>query len=390
MTESIEHIQTAARFQKKIFNSVPLPVIPLFENAKALSTADQIVSAMVKNPEIAKSAKHQWDSMIELMVGYSDSAKEAGVLASRLAISKALLVLEKICEGAGLIPVFFHGSGGSVDRGGGSIEDQTAWWPKSALRVYKVTVQGEMVERSMASPAIASRQLESIIESVAKGFHKASALTENSAVEEFAKSVSAEYRQAITSPEFLKWVEAATPYSYLNVLKIGSRPSKRSTQLTIKALRAIPWVLCWTQTRVLFPTWWGVGTVWKNSSEAERVKLILAFKQNPIFTSYIKALGFTLAKVEMSVWKMYLQKSGLESVFSFFSSEYELTRKAYFEICAQTELMWFRPWLGESSMLRSSMIHPLNLLQILATSNKDPHLLRVTVTGISSGMLTTG
>ena len=112
-------------------------------------------------------------------------------------------------------------------------------------------------------------------------------------------------------------------------------------------------------------------------------------------TSSIKALGFTLAKIELNVWKMYLSQSTLtkteiENAAQEFQNELVLTKKCYSEICGQTELLWFRPWLGESIILRSPMIHPLNLLQIIAKKNNDVHLLRVTTTGISSGMLTTG
>ncbi len=395
MTESIEHIQAAAGFQRAVFGNIPLPIIPLFEESGSLANSHNIMTEFTKDPNLKNAAFENWSGQIEMMVGYSDSAKEAGVLASRVAISDALPKLEKVCQSVGLNPIFFHGSGGSTDRGGGSIEDQTAWWPKSALRYYKVTVQGEMIERSMATSAIAKRQIEIISESAVKGLSKPFKIQKDPAVEAFAKAVSAKYRKSITLPEFLKIVESATPYSYLKVLKIGSRPAKRTVQLSVKGLRAIPWVMCWTQTRVLFPTWWGVGSAWKQSSNDEKNALKVSFQNNPVFTSYIKALGFTLAKVELNIWKMYLEKSDLskveiENAAIEFQAELELTQKCYFEICEQKELLWFRPWLGESIILRSTMIHPLNLLQILAKKNNDLHLLRVTTTGISSGMLTTG
>lgn len=395
MTSSIEHLLAAADFQRAVFGNIPLPIIPLFEESGSLEKSDSIMSEFTKNPELLKAARKYWSNQIEMMVGYSDSAKEAGVLASRLAISDALPKLEKVCTQAGLIPVFFHGSGGSIDRGGGSIEDQTAWWPKSALRIYKVTVQGEMIERSMATAPIAQSQINKITQSAAKGLESSRSFSPNLAVEAFSKSVTDKYRERITSPEFLKLVEMATPYSYLKILKIGSRPVKRTVQLTVKGLRAIPWVMCWTQTRVLFPTWWGVGTSWNNSSPAQKAALKLAFKKDPVFTSYIKALGFTLAKVELNIWKIYLGNSGLaqseiENAAKEFQSELELTTRCYLEICDQEELLWFRPWLGESINLRSPMIHPLNLLQIIAKKSKDARLLRVTTTGISSGMMTTG
>ncbi len=395
MCESMEHIRAAAKKQTQAFGDICIPVIPLFEEARSLADAPQVILKMTTDPMIKKACQKYWGGLLEMMVGYSDSAKEAGVLPSRLAIAKALPELEKVCQQRGLIPVFFHGSGGSADRGGGSIEDQTAWWPKSALTRYKVTVQGEMIERSLANPVIAQRQVEKIIECAQSGLQKKVPPTSSAALDRWAEKISQHYQKQIQSPEFLKMTELATPYSYLNILKIGSRPAKRTKVMTVKGLRAIPWVLCWTQTRVLFPTWWGVGSAWSETSAPEKLKLKKDFKTQAVFTSYIKVLGFTLAKIELAVWWIYLRESGLSAqdvtkTFDAFQLELKKTILCYQEITEQKDFMWFRPWLGESIQLRSPMIHPLNLLQILAKKDRDVNLLRLTVTGISSGMLTTG
>ena len=395
MTESIDHIRAAGKMQKAAFGKLALPIIPLFEEARTLADAENIVGAMIADKSIFEAANKFWDKKLELMVGYSDSAKEAGVLASRMGIARALPRLEALCEKVKLQPVFFHGSGGSVDRGGGSIEDQTAWWPRSALRLYKVTVQGEVVERSLASPAIARGQLEHILESASRGLSKKTGAPPSEALEKFSHEVAAHYHERITSPSFLEMVEKATPYSYLRFLKIGSRPAKRTTTLTVAGLRAIPWVMCWTQTRILFPTWWGLGSAWEKASTSEKEKLRASFQNEAVFTSYIKALGFTLAKMDLAVWHLYLSKSGLEenkikSSLQEFSEELRLCRKCFEEITGQKDPVWSKAWLAESIWLRSPMIHPLNVLQILAERDHDSNLLRLSVTGISSGMLTTG
>lgn len=395
MTESMDHIKAAAKLQKKTLGAIRIPIIPLFEESSSLADADKIVKEMIVDKEIHKAAFERWDGLLEMMVGYSDSAKEAGSLSSRLAIAEALPRLEKVCQEARLTPVFFHGSGGSIDRGGGSIEDQTAWWPRSALRRYKCTIQGEMVERSLATADIARRQVEKIYESAARGLLKQRQDSHSPTLDHFAREVSAHYHDQITSPEFLEMVTATTPYSFLSALKIGSRPTKRTQQLTVAGLRAIPWVLCWTQTRVLFQTWWGIGSAWEKLSESQKKELQDAFQKEAVFTSYVKALGFTLAKVELAVWRLYLEKSSLSTAerkkfFEMFQSEYSKTVQCFQTLTGQKELLWFRRWLGESIYLRSPMIHPLNVLQILAKDTGDMHLLRVTVTGISSGMLTTG
>ena len=395
MCGSIEDIRAAAGKQMQAFGALRLPIVPLFEEAPSLVRSPSIVTEMLTDRKLRKAVDQYWNGQVELMVGYSDSSKESGVLTSRLTIAETLPKLEKVCESFAVTPVFFHGSGGSIDRGGGSIEDQTAWWPRSALRTYKVTVQGEMVERSFASPAITRRQVTHILESVTAGLKKKTDFTTRPALDAFTARIAESYKNQIENPKFLALVEKVTPYSYLNLLKIGSRPTKRSSQLAVSGLRAIPWILCWTQTRVLFPTWWGVGSSWKSTSESDRKLLRDAFRDEPVFTSYVKALGFTLAKIEMPVWRMYLETSVLsveerEAAFKLFNDEYERALRFYKELTGESELLWFRPWLQESILLRSPMIHPLNLLQILSEKSKDAHLLRVSVTGISSGMMTTG
>lgn len=395
MTQKAEHVIMAFKRQRNFLKSRSIAVIPLFEDAVSLADSEKIMAVLLKNPQILAAAKKDWGGRFEMMVGYSDSSKESGALFSRIAIATALPKLEKMCQRAGLESIFFHGSGGSVDRGGGSIDDQIAWWPKTALARYKVTIQGEMIDRSLATPSIAKRQVQKIIEYASKGLAQKPHALPSKDLKDFADRVATHYRQTIVEEEFLKISESATPYSYLNLLKIGSRPSKRAGQLTVKNLRAIPWVLCWTQTRVLFQTWWGIGSAWEQSTAAQKKSLKAAYKNEAVFRSYMKALGFTLAKVELAVWKLYLSESGLspqevETVYLRFLNEYNATVKAFQEITSEKQLLWFRPWLGESIQLRSSMIHPLNLLQITAKKKHEADLLRVTVTGISSGMLTTG
>ncbi len=395
MAKSMDHIRRAASKQKAAFGILALPIIPLFEDVHSLQKSPGIVSGMVNDREFKSAAKKLWQSHVEIMVGYSDSSKEAGVLFSRLSIAEALPMLEKVVQKAGLIPVFFHGSGGSVDRGGGSIQDQTAWWPRSALKNYKVTIQGEMVERSFATAEIARSQVETIVRSAELVLENKMLFTKSKALDNFARRVQQFYSSEIQSPDFLRIVEKATPYSFLRLLKIGSRPSKRAQQLQVSGLRAIPWILCWTQTRVLFPTWWGVGTAWMKAPPTEKKQLQKDFREQPVFTSYVKALGFTLAKMELGIWRMYLEKSHLTAdearqAYQAFESEWKRTQKFFKQVSGQKSFTWEKPWLGESIQLRSPMIHPLNLLQILAQKDHDVELLRVTATGISSGMLTTG
>jgi phosphoenolpyruvate carboxylase len=211
--------------------------------------------------------------------------------------------------------------------------------------------------------------------------------------------VSLHYQETISDEAFFKMVSIATPYSYLSALKLGSRPTKRSKAavLDFSSIRAIPWVLCWTQTRLLLPTWLGVGHAWRKFKRDtdNAVKLKKAYNTSHFFASYIRLLGFTLSKVDMQVFKLYLNHSKLtkkeqDEAYTRFKKEYQQACDFVSFLTETRSLLWFRPWLKESIQLRSSMIHPLNVLQILAKENSDLELIRKTTAGISSGMMTTG
>jgi phosphoenolpyruvate carboxylase len=395
MAQSLEHIQVTARMVKRLTGNLLIPVVPLFEQRGALEDGPKIIAAMAKDPVLGHAVRKLWFNKLEIMLGYSDSSKEGGVLPSRLAVTKAMWSLDRVCRTAKVTPVFFHGSGGSIDRGGGAIQDQMAGWPDSALRIYKATIQGEMIERNFASPEIAESQLFQILQTANRLEATRPTIPRALALDAFAERLTERYRGTIADPRFLRMVEAATPYRYLGALKIGSRPSKRAGPLAVSSLRAIPWILCWTQTRVLFPTWWGVGTAWKTADSRERQELKKLLGTHPVFRSYVHALGFTLAKIELPVWEFYLKRSGLPAAEishfkSAFREEHALVAKFFRELTGEKNPVWFRPWLGKSIELRAAMIHPLNLLEILAQRDLDRPLLRVAVTGIASGMLTTG
>ncbi len=319
-----------------------------------------------------------------------------GVLASRLAIADTVHSIDRYCSRNKIKPIFFHGSGGSTDRGGGPIEEQTSWWPRSALKLYKATLQGETIERSLASPEITLRRIEQITTRFQSdtGTYRGASPT----LKIFASKVSQEYERRLHSPEFLQVVQHATSYPYLNDMKLGSRPSRRieSGQIeSLDKLRAIPWVLCWTQTRVLFPTWWGVGTAWQTATARERALLRGNFKKDPFFRSFVKTLGTTLAKVEMPIWRIYLESSGLAPSFVHsttleFEKEYDKAVEMVRFLSGDKNLIGFKPWLAASIRLRAPMIHPLNLLQVIAIEQKEPRMIRETVAGIASGMMTTG
>lgn len=395
MTNSFADLKNASILVHRALKNLKLPIVPLLEQASALRAGPEIATAMLKDREFVRARKKFWDNYLEIMLGYSDSSKENGVFCSRLLIAQTMHELDGLCRKYKAIPLFFQGSGGSVDRGGGTIEEQTSWWSPGALQNYKVTIQGEMVERSFSNADITRGQIESIANQAGRWkTRKLTKLPTDPLLSRFADLTAQFYKEEVHNSSFLRMVERATPYAFLNFLKLGSRPSKRNKVASIDNLRAIPWVLCWTQTRILFPTWWGVGSAWKCLSSAEKKKLANLYGKDPIFSTYIQALAFTFEKVEMSVWKTYLKNflppNEAQEFSDAFETEFKNTLQLLKSITHSKSLLQRRPWLIESIYLRSPMIHPLNLLQIVAMKNRDARLLQVTTTGISSGMMSTG
>jgi phosphoenolpyruvate carboxylase len=396
MTDSARDLHVAQELVNTILGGPYVPVVPLFELPEVLGRASDILSETLDSgPFCGALEGYDWD--MEVMLGYSDTSKRMGVLASRLAIRDAMGAIGSWAEERGLRVLFFHGSGGSVGRGGGRIEERFASWPEGACSIVKETLQGEMVERTLATAEILRSQVEKIAASQ-------SAPPRPAHVTQFTRDLAAVAQQAfvdaVGDPDFLRLLTRATPYARLGALNIGSRPSKRGGgPQGLESLRAIPWVLCWTQTRYLLHAWIGSGVAWRAAKrEGGREALHRALRRDPLLRSYLRLLGFTLAKTAPPIWKVYAQALGGEEsapIVRRLEREWRAALELARAATDDGELLSYRPWLRESIHLRGPMIHPLNLLQLSVLRrkrlNKTQELLfRETVTGIAAGMLTTG
>ncbi len=389
--ESAADLESACKLVYLATDSRSLPVIPLFETKGALTSSKKIVKDWLGKQRNHEMVLRRWNGIFEVMLGYSDSAKQMGVLPSRFLIARAMTGLEKTIRSLNIEPRFFHGSGGSVARGGGSLKEQISWWSNSAVAHPKFTIQGEMIQRQFATKEILNSQCIHMANEALRRKSRRTRPTSDLALEHFSEAVGLQYERLVGDPILLQRLLDASPYRYLDILKIGSRPSKRPDSLvSTESLRAIPWVLCWTQTRLLMPTWWGIGTAWRESPPQQQHELIELFQSNAFFSSFVKTLGFTLAKVELDIWELYFKGAPDHALFDRFEHEFKDAVRFVREVSAQKELIWYRPWLSESIRLRSSNIHLLNLLQILALEEPDEGLLRETIVGIACGMLTTG
>jgi len=394
MTLEAKDLLEAQRLAEDVFGGPEIPVIPLFELPDVLERAPAILRETWEDERFRRAVRER--GHLEVMLGYSDTAKRMGMLASRVALHDAMRRIGDWAESEDVTPLFFHGHGGSVGRGGGRIEDLAAAWPPRARTPYKYTLQGEMVERTLATPEI----LRSLVEKVADvqgnppPWREVGELTRSLAV---ASKTAFEAR--VESEDFRRLLERATPYSRLEALTIGSRPARRGGG-GLEELRAIPWVLCWTQTRLLLHAWMGVGHAWHERRDDSDVDatLVRAREEDPLFRSWARLLSFTMAKTEPAVWRRYrdrLADGSPDGLADEIEEDYEAAIDLACRAVGADTLLPERPWLEESIRYRAPMIHPLNLLQIELLERPDwseaeVRLFRETVTGIAAGMLTTG
>ena len=398
MTKRAEDLWEAHALVRDVLGASTIPVVPLFEMPDVLPVASDILERALTNTDFAKAVREQHGSL-EVMLGYSDTSKRMGVLASRLAIQEAMSAIAAWGAAGGIKILFFHGSGGSVGRGGGSIADQAASWPSGATAVVKQTLQGEMVERTLATPEIFRSQVMQIaaVQASPPRFRATSVAARN-----LADRSQTAYVELVNSTEFMNLLRAATPYTRLGSLNIGSRPVKRRAGMApagLEELRAIPWVLCWTQTRYLLHAWIGIGTAWREArtNAQTRARLLKALKRDPLLRSWLRLLNFTLAKTEPEIWRQYVKtligRSG--PLVTRLEQEWHDAVDLATQLSPDGTLLSDKRWLRESIYYRAPMIHPLNLIQIEVLSHprlsaERELLFRETVTGIAAGMLTTG
>jgi phosphoenolpyruvate carboxylase len=365
----------------------------------------------------------------EVMLGYSDSNKDSGFLSSNWEIHKAQKALQKIAEDYGLQLRIFHGRGGSVGRGGGPAYEAILAQPGNSINGrIKITEQGEVLASKYSLPDLALYNLETITTAVIQasllrtGFDNIPEW--NEIMEELAARSRVHYRSLIyEQPDFIDFFLQVTPIEEISQLQISSRPARRqSGKKDLSSLRAIPWVFSWTQTRILLPSWYGVGTALQeflHEKPEEHLELLRYFYMKwPFFKMVISKAEMTLSKVDIQMARHYVQelskpedKERFERVFEQIANEYYLTRELVLQITEHQKLLDGDPVLQRSVQLRNGTIVPLGFLQVSLlkrlrqSRNATPtpgvihsryskgELLRgalLTINGIAAGMRNTG
>ena len=380
----------------------PLRVAPLFETSAALQSAGQAIAALLAIPWYRERCGGQQ----EVMIGYSDSAKEAGRLASAWALYQAQEEVVAACQAKGVRPVLFHGRGGTVGRGGGptflAILSQP---PGSVDGRLRVTEQGEMIQAKFGTPGIALRSLHVYFTATLEATLQAGAAPPAAArglMDQLAAKAMAAYQEVLQRPEFMEFFRAATPQAEFSLLNVGSRPAKRRAEGGLESLRAIPWIFAWTQVRLMLPSWLGIGEALGQALEqGQGEPLRRLYQEWPFFQSTLDLIEMVLAKADGDIFGQYITVLVPEALQAFgqeLTERLKNTEAAVLAVTGHGELLQENPVLKRSILVRNPYVDPLNLCQIelmrrIRSGDEDPvtlNALLVTINGIAAGMRNTG
>ncbi|MCP5180547.1 MAG: phosphoenolpyruvate carboxylase [Pseudomonadales bacterium] len=380
-----------------------LPIVPLFETLDALDGAAASIDALLSVPWYREyAAGYQ-----QVMIGYSDSAKDAGQLAAAWAQYRAQEGLVGVAKKHGVRLALFHGRGGAVGRGGGpahaAIRSQP---PGSVAGSFRVTEQGEMIRWKLGFPALAQQTLRRYITATLEATLSPPRAPEpawRDAMDRMSATSLASYRALVRDdPSFVELFRALTPEQELGILALGSRPARRHAVPGIGSLRAIPWVFAWTQVRVMLPAWLGTDAALHEAVTNNHTDLVRAMLSWPFFSMQIDMLEMVLAKTDPMLVKYYAKRMTTpeqqDKVAALSERLYELTHDLL-HITGTGHLLAGEPELAESLLVRNTYLDPLHLLQAEllhryrnAIDDKDvvEQGLQVTMAGISSGLRNTG
>lgn len=394
---AVELLQRAAGIRD------PLRVVPLFETANYLRGSDACLGALLDIPWYAART----NGHVEVMVGYSDSAKDAGRLAANWELFTAQERLLATCRTHGVQLTLFHGRGGSVGRGGGpthlAIQSQP---PGSVEGTIRVTEQGEMVDAQFGLPEIADRTLEVYSTATLEATltpHEGVKAAWRSRMQRMADTSRTTYRKLVyETPAFLEYFRLATPELELGRMRIGSRPARRRSGGGVASLRAIPWVFAWTQTRLMLPAWFGIGeAIAEAVTDGGLDELRAMYRDWPFFRSTMDLIEMVLAKASPEIAAYYdsqLVPTALRALGVELRANLQRTIHATQQVMGHTTLLEGNPVLRRSIDVRNPYVDPINLVQVevlsrLRADGDDPALLDaflVTVNGVAAGMRNTG
>ncbi len=386
--------------------------VPLFESIEDLRNGAAICRSLWQSPDYAPLLD-SWGRRQEVMLGYSDSNKDGGMLTSTWEIFKAHRALHDAARECGVTLRLFHGRGGTVGRGGGPTHRAIAAQPPGAFAgSLKITEQGEVLNWKYGDGMIAERNLELMVAASLEALTRATgwgAVVEpawEAALDAMSEDAFQYYRANVAeNPDILPYFDQGTPVGELEHARIGSRPPRRSARTGLDDLRAIPWVFGWMQSRHVLPGYFGVGYALERyldqNPDADTL-LQTMMRRFPLFEDLIRNVESGLAKADMNIARQYadlvLDAGVRERVFTLVSEEFERTRRVILRVTGQSRLLETNLVLAQSIKLRNPYIDPMSLIQLDLlrrkrageSSDELNYALAATINGISAGLRNTG
>jgi phosphoenolpyruvate carboxylase len=403
MTRQASDVLAVELLQKEMGVERPLRVVPLLETAADLRRARDILNDLLA----IEWYRTRINGLQEVMVGYSDSAKDVGRLSAGWELYKAQEAIVDACRRHGVRPALFHGRGGSVGRGGGptylALQSQPSGTVDGRLRV---TEQGEMIQALFGLPEIAQRTLEVYTTGTLESWLLPSSPPRDEwrdCMERLSGDACSIYRRVVAEqPAFLDYFLAATPLPELDEVNIGSRPARRRSGSGLEGLRAIPWQFAWTQTRLLLPSWLGFEEAAERAVQRGEIEqLQRMYREWPHFRSVMDLFEMVLAKADARIAAEYdrqLVPAPLQPLGQELRDRLARAVAALLQVTGHRHLLEGNPVLRRSIDVRNPYVDPINLVQIevirrLRQGDHDPRLhdaFVITVNGIAAGMRNTG
>jgi phosphoenolpyruvate carboxylase len=372
--------------------------VPLFESSRELVDATRILDDVMRIGGVRRRVR-QRGGRVEVMLGYSDSAKEAGVLAANLTLYRAQRELAAWGRRRGLQLTIFHGRGGALGRGGGPTNRAILGQPPGSVDGrFKVTEQGEAAFQRYGNPRVALRHLEQVTNAVLRapgGYEPDPAAGFDHEIAAMERASREAYRRLVDDPRFPAFFTRATPIDAIAELPIASRPVSRSTGGSVEELRAIPWVFAWTQSRVNLTGWFGLGSGLE-AVAAERgglQKLRKMARRWPFFASFLENAELSLAKADREIAGAYLERGGEPELAAAILDELDRSERMVLGVTGGERVLERRPELRQAIDLRSPYIDALSFLQLRFLDEPGARAARIvqaTINGVAAGLQNTG
>jgi phosphoenolpyruvate carboxylase len=386
--------------------------VPLFESIEDLRNAPEICRALWTRDDYARLLD-SWGRRQEVMLGYSDSNKDGGMLTSTWEIFKAHRELHRVARDCGVTLRLFHGRGGTVGRGGGPTHRAITSQPPGAFSgEIKITEQGEVLNWKYADPVLAERSLGLMVAASLDALARTSSPSREqearweAAMEEMSADAFGFYREHVAeNPDILVYFQQGTPVGELEHARIGSRPARRGETRGLDDLRAIPWVFGWMQSRHVLPAWFGVGYALERFAArgAEQEALLREMMADfALFEDLVRNVEMGMAKADLPIARRYAElvpdAELRDRVFGMIVDEFERTRRMVLRVSGQSRLLETNPVLARSIRLRNPYVDPLSLIQVSLLRRRRAgeegdeldYALAATINGISAGLRNTG